>query len=341
MGEPERFTRPRAVQVPRAVAEAPKPTAVPLEVRELTRVRAALREALARQVHPVLPGKQGVRQAAQAVKRAAPAALRAVPAALRVVRAEVRAVRAALAEVRVVRAAPQAAPAEVRAVLAEVQVAPAEVRAVLAEVQVAPAEARVVRAELPAAPAEQAAQPPIPTLLRSTAPMILPPKKLSRRPPPRFRGSLRDVGQASPTVFFVVYLGGSGGTTTGVTYQSQTPQLPFEAKWQVHWKANNSNTRAVQWNGSAWVDDSWDFTGKIYQKGSFVEMAIPLSRIGSPSTLAVAMAMLNESSSGEWTWAGVPKGMFVDGKDPDFTKYFNFALAGSTPPNAHSILPAP
>ncbi|HOR37450.1 MAG TPA: hypothetical protein PK140_22290 [Polyangiaceae bacterium] len=150
-----------------------------------------------------------------------------------------------------------------------------------------------------------------------------------------------DVGQASPTVFFVVYLGGSGGTTTGVTYQSQTPQLPFEAKWQVHWKANNSNTRAVQWNGSAWVDDSWDFTGKIYQKGSFVEMAIPLSRIGSPSTLAVAMAMLNESSSGEWTWAGVPKGMFVDGKDPDFTKYFNFALAGSTPPNAHSILPAP
>ncbi|HQF26026.1 MAG TPA: hypothetical protein PL065_21345, partial [Polyangiaceae bacterium] len=57
-----------------------------------------------------------------------------------------------------------------------------------------------------------------------------------------------DVGQASPTVFFVVYLGGSGGTTTGVTYQSQTPQLPFEAKWQVHWKANNSNTRAAQWN---------------------------------------------------------------------------------------------
>ena len=148
-----------------------------------------------------------------------------------------------------------------------------------------------------------------------------------------------DVGGASPTKFFVVYLGGVGGTTTGVAYQNQTPGLPFEAMWQVHWKANNTNTRAVKWSGSAWVPETWNFTGKVVQNGSFVEMAIPLVNIGSPSTLAVHLAMVNEQSGGEWTFAGVPFTSFTDGFDRNYTKYYDFDLTGSIAPTQYSILP--
>jgi hypothetical protein len=149
-----------------------------------------------------------------------------------------------------------------------------------------------------------------------------------------------DVSEGSSKKFFVVYLGGAGGTTTGVAYQNQTPGLPFAAMWQVHWKADNTNTRAAKWSGSAWVQETWDFNGKVVQSGSFVEMAIPLVNIGSPSTVSLHMAMLHEQTpNDEWTWAGVPTGSFTDGFDPDYTKYYDFDLTGSIAPTQYSILP--
>jgi hypothetical protein len=148
-----------------------------------------------------------------------------------------------------------------------------------------------------------------------------------------------DVGGGSSTKFFVVYLGGAGGTTTGVAYKNQTPGLPFEAMWQVHWKANNTNTRAVKWSGSQWVLETWDFTGKVVQSGSFVELAIPLVNIGSPSTVAVHLAMVNEQTGGEWTFAGVPFNSFTDGFDRNYTKFYDFDLTGSIAPTQYSILP--
>jgi len=148
-----------------------------------------------------------------------------------------------------------------------------------------------------------------------------------------------DVGLNSSNRFFTIYLSGPSGTTQGVAYKGQNPTLPFSAQWQVHWKGNNTNTRAVTWNGTAWVADNWVFTGKVHQTGNFVEMAIPFDKIGSPSTLSVHLSMINETTGGEWTFAGVPKGSFTDGFDPNYTKYFHFDLTGLHSPTQYPILP--
>jgi len=148
-----------------------------------------------------------------------------------------------------------------------------------------------------------------------------------------------DVGSGSPMKYLLVYLGGSPGTKSGVTYTTQTPALPFEAAAQLHWSADNNSMRVMKWTGSNWADDAWDFTGLAYKKGDFVEIKIPRNKIGLPSKIALTMVMINSEFNHEGTFAGVPVGSFTDGKNPSFTKYYEFDLNGCVAPKDHPIRP--
>lgn len=144
-----------------------------------------------------------------------------------------------------------------------------------------------------------------------------------------------DVASGSATKFVLVYLGGTGGTTAGQTYNTQSPMLPFDAKWHVRWKADNTLTGAQEWNGASWVDvGSW--SPAAFQAGTFVELSIPLADLGSPATLPVHVSMINELGGSEATFAVAPAtSITADGYDPDYSEYFLLDLTGSTVPAAH------
>jgi hypothetical protein len=144
-----------------------------------------------------------------------------------------------------------------------------------------------------------------------------------------------DVGSASSTRWVLLYLGGSGGTTVGQTYNTQQPTLPFSAQYHVRWRCSNDYTNALEFGGS-WADASWDFTDDVYLSGDFLEMRIPLADIGSPTTLDMTMFMINEAGGSEWSYAAVPSAAFADGYDPDLSSYYSFDIGGTHVPTAHS-----
>jgi hypothetical protein len=141
-----------------------------------------------------------------------------------------------------------------------------------------------------------------------------------------------DVASGDANKFVVVYLGGSPGTMTGVTYNTQTPNLPFSAEYHVRWSADNVFTDALSWSGSAWVEANWNFSGLVYESGEFLEMAIPLVNIGSPTSVPIVMSMLNETDNVEATYSGVPPNSFTDGYNPSYATYLELQLQASTAP---------
>jgi hypothetical protein len=147
-------------------------------------------------------------------------------------------------------------------------------------------------------------------------------------------------GAGSDAKWLVIYVGGTPGTTTGVSYGQGSgtiqPDLPFVARYQIQWRANNTLTAAYEWGGSAWLDAGWDFTGDVWQNGNYVELRIPRSAIGSPSTVELHLSLINEASGGEYTFAGVPSTSFTDAADPDYGSFFAFDLTGAGVPTSHS-----
>jgi hypothetical protein len=144
-----------------------------------------------------------------------------------------------------------------------------------------------------------------------------------------------DIGSGSTTKWFQAYVGGSAGTMTGQTYNTQTPALPFPAKWHVRWKASNDFTDAQVWTGSAWTEANWNFNGRVFKNGTFLEMSIRRSDIGSPAHVPIVVDMVNETANLESTYAGTPHDTFVlhDGYDRDFSKWYDFDFSATLPPN--------
>lgn len=103
----------------------------------------------------------------------------------------------------------------------------------------------------------------------------------------------------------------TGGTTAGETYNTQTPSFPtgFEADFYFRWKADGTLTDLKHWDG-----DSWEVlkTTTAERMGSFVETAVLLSDIGSPSNLSVLSFMLNEKDMAEACFAGLYADSFTD-----------------------------
>ena len=154
-----------------------------------------------------------------------------------------------------------------------------------------------------------------------------------------------DIGKpASDQKLVLIYFGtGSGGTSTGIDYNggggsaSQQPTLPFSAQHHVRMKTDLSYVNGQSWGGSSWSDAS-GLVPDCETKSQFVECRVARTSLGSPTKLAMHVSMVKETSGAEWTYAGAPQTSFTDGKDPNYTKYFELDLDDpSTPPNASPV----
>ena len=127
----------------------------------------------------------------------------------------------------------------------------------------------------------------------------------------------------------------------GVTCNTQQPTLPFLAEYHVRWKTTNDFTDGLSYSTlNSWQEAGFDFTGDVFANGQYLELRIPLTDLGSPTSLAVVASMINETSGVESTYAGVPANAFAsDGYDRDFGKYFLFDLEGSTVPALYVTSP--
>ncbi len=148
-----------------------------------------------------------------------------------------------------------------------------------------------------------------------------------------------EVGSGNSTMFATFYIDSdpqlvptSGtGTTLGLLYNTQQPNLPFTANYHFRWKADNTYMNLQTYNGSAWVDGNQSNIA-AYQSGTYVEFRIPLANIGSPSNIYLVGAMLREQPFNESTFHLTPSGNQV-GYDPDFISRFAFPLTTGISPD--------
>lgn len=149
-----------------------------------------------------------------------------------------------------------------------------------------------------------------------------------------------DVATSNAEVWFVVYIGGAVGSNEGVTYNTQTPTLPFEAQYHVRWRADDGFTGALEWDGDSWATPGWTINpGDVFHTGDFVEIRIDTIDLGSPQYVPVVMGILRETALDEASWGGVPSGAYDDGYDPDFAVYYEFDLMASATPGEYSTSP--
>jgi hypothetical protein len=153
------------------------------------------------------------------------------------------------------------------------------------------------------------------------------------------------IGGSDATQYVLIYLdaGATITTTNGMGYETQRAVLPFGASYHFAWRADNSSTRAYETDGNDWHEDSaWDFTGDVFQTGTYVELRIHLEDIGVawPESLDLHISMVD--SDDDWTWAALPADSFIESpagsggsNDPDYGRYYSFSIGGSTVPNAH------
>ena len=156
-----------------------------------------------------------------------------------------------------------------------------------------------------------------------------------------------DVSSATPNAtnkWVMVYIGrsGVGGTTTGLPYNGvlQQPTLPFPASIHLRWKVDGSYGNVQEWSvGDSMWKDAPLIPLTVVRQGTFMEMGIARAALGSPATIQVTMNMLIENGS-DYTYAGVPSTTFVDGLDPNFTKFYEFDLADlAKAPSSYSPKP--
>jgi len=136
---------------------------------------------------------------------------------------------------------------------------------------------------------------------------------------------------ASATKWVLIYLdGGAMTTTTGQAYGAQQPTLPFAASFHVGLKTDLSYVNKQTWNGGAWVDAGVTLIPIAKKSNGFLEVAIPRAALGNPTNLKVHVSMIQEAAGSEWTYSTMPSTSVTDGKDPDYTKYFEFDLSDAT-----------
>lgn len=159
-----------------------------------------------------------------------------------------------------------------------------------------------------------------------------------------------DVGSNNGNIFMTLYidtdptepLNGGDGSTSGVTYNTQNPNLPFAADYHLRWKADGTYTNILDYNNftASWTDDNTgnnNFGLTWARSGTYVEFAIPLAQIGNPHGIHVSAAMINEAGGGEFTFFMFPDSN-VQGYDANFTDFWALNLDDGVSPNMSSFL---
>lgn len=127
------------------------------------------------------------------------------------------------------------------------------------------------------------------------------------------------------------------GSSTGVTYNTQTPGLPFSANYHFRWRTDNTYTNMLDYNDGtgSWTDDNTsggNFGIAAFQSGTYVEFSIPRASLGSPDNIHVAGAMINEQGGNEFTFFMLPDNN-SEGYDADYANFYGFPLQAGISPN--------
>jgi chitodextrinase len=145
--------------------------------------------------------------------------------------------------------------------------------------------------------------------------------------------------------FLIMYVGGSGGTRTGVEYSGQKPTLPFDAKYHVRFKMDGTYFNTSTWNGTAWTaGTTYSVAANSWRSGDFLKLRIPRSELGltSARSLQLAMSLLYEVPTAPATgamWAAVPSDAFggSDGFNKNFVSFYEFDLTAETTASAAQV----
>jgi hypothetical protein len=148
-----------------------------------------------------------------------------------------------------------------------------------------------------------------------------------------------DIATGGGEHWSVVYLGTAApGTTSGITHNTQTPDLPFRASHAIRRKADGSFDSLLAWDGMVWQETA-DWLGTqgsaAAEGGDLLELAIPRQLLGG-ARVQIATAFVFEGSGFESTFAGTPADSFVDGYDPDLGSFYEFDLNASDSPTAQN-----
>lgn len=144
------------------------------------------------------------------------------------------------------------------------------------------------------------------------------------------------VGEGN-TKWLFVYLDTvpGGGETQSEQYNTQRATFPadFAAEYYARYRANGNFTTLEHADAGDWVTATP--APSVAQADTFVELAIPLSSIGSPTKLGLVTWMINEKNLVEGTYAGLYADNFTDGYHETLalTAYLEIDLASSRLPN--------
>lgn len=126
------------------------------------------------------------------------------------------------------------------------------------------------------------------------------------------------------------------GTTNAIGFNTQNWTLPFSANYMVQIRTDEGYNALNQYNGSGWnivTPNNID----IYDNNSsnFIELRIPLSKLGNPKQINFLSYFISEQSMAEWTYGIVPSNSLTDGyySSGTFTKFYNFYLIDQIKPN--------
>jgi hypothetical protein len=127
-----------------------------------------------------------------------------------------------------------------------------------------------------------------------------------------------DINSSSPNNWMVAYVGAGGvGTTTGFLFNTQQASLPFSATHLIRWRTDGVQDILV-YDGAGWAASAISFS--LVQAGSFVELAVDVADLGSPSEVDVVAFELLDLSPG-FTFAGLPGSAFTDGYNPTIVDF--------------------
>ncbi len=141
---------------------------------------------------------------------------------------------------------------------------------------------------------------------------------------------------------------GNAGTDTGPTYDclgsckpfARQSKLPFSAGFHFQYKTDGSYTRLLEWDGNTWASAGFD--PDVKRTGDFMELSLPRSVLGNPTTLKTHVHMIVEKPGDEWTYAASPKMSWTDGRfnpPQTMTKYFAFDLTSAKAPATFAAQP--
>jgi hypothetical protein len=160
-----------------------------------------------------------------------------------------------------------------------------------------------------------------------------------------FAISAKGVGAGYSTEFVWVYIdtdpAGTAGSPLGVVYNTQEPVLPFSADFHFRWKADNSYTNMLDYNGGSWTSDNLspnNFGIEAYQFGDYLEFSIPRASLGNPTSIRWVGAMINEVGGAESTYFQTPS-TNPSGYDADFFDAHTLSLSAPPGPVAVPVLP--